>query len=233
MKILKQKIGLLAVTAVMSILVVGCSVPPEGENIYAEDMNVFPDRGFSDWITYADQISVVEVVSQRRMKPEKGFGLTSIGRVLALKVIENIWTKDGTAFETVDIVANGWIVKGGKLRPVVTVHGERMQVGQRYLMPLVNSSGEWGKLAATAVIPIQGNTVTYSNADRQEVGATRRYANMSVASIANAVSTTNPDPLSWQVDQALGPVQRAIAISDLRDHISGDAERAERDGENR
>ncbi len=195
------------------------------EPVFVEDAQIFPFNSLQDWVTYADQVSVVEIVAEERLEPEVGPESTHVGRLLTARVDRTLWSVDGEPAREVKFIANGWLIKDGKERPIVPRDGLRLVVGGTYVLPLFESSGEWGFLTTSSIIPIDGDRV---HAEFEPMNlAAAGLEGIEVSELQQRLADTVPDPLAARVDPDLTPIQRAVAISELRDGISSESDAEE------
>ncbi len=168
---------------------------------------IHPSSTLEDIATYADQLSVIRVASERFIErpastdDSDGFRTT---RVITISIEETLWNREGaprveTEFEAVAFkkpVGDRKYITGDTL----------LEVGVRYLAPLthfVNTnhdflSGEkgrrWGPLTSCVVLPLDGQViampefVTYS----QPVELAGRMVGMNVHDYAAILEGTSP-----------------------------------------
>lgn len=148
--------GLRAFVALCLLLGLGCSspngevgkgeAPPRAtgvDTVAAVADALIPSSSFQDWVTFADAVVVVDAFAEDEMEPAKEVeevGEGMIGRVVTVRLVEVLWTRSGAyrppeqfAFKTA-----GWAFNAEGRRPMSFDGGARIEVGQRYLMPLVD-----------------------------------------------------------------------------------------------
>ena len=207
------------------LLLTGCSRSADTEEasaqevVFVEEVGIFPFEGISDWVTYANQISVVEIINEKRLRPEVGPESDHIPRLVTARVERNLWSKDGYPAKEVQFIANGWIAKDGKELPIWPSEGLRLLVGGRYVLPLFESSGEWGVLTTSSIIPLKGELVHHDFEPASR--AAEALTGISMDALERDINVVLPDPLATQIEPGLTTIQRAVAISELRDGVDG------------
>jgi hypothetical protein len=109
-----------------------------------------PTETLSDWVSYADQVSVVTVAAEHPMAPhplqpgEPPRSRAWIGRTVDVRVDSTVWRRDGAepAPGSVTFVTDGWSVddNGQADRPTAFGEGPRLEVDRTYVMGLVKRS---------------------------------------------------------------------------------------------
>lgn len=193
------------VTAVLAWLTVACS---DGLQYACSDAAVdfrLPTDTLTHWVSYADQLSVVEVVAEeRRWPPPPTSGAPPdeyVGRRVDVRVGESPWRRPDApvAPDRLSFVTDGWSIRGG-FAPVTIGEGPRLEVGRLYLMGLVRyDEGDWGPFPrATLPLGPDGRLVKTCS---QGPTLTALFG-VTVAEAGRILSETAPDP-------------RAIAHADL------------------
>jgi hypothetical protein len=127
----------------------------------------FPAESLTSWVSYAEQVSEVSVLSETEIPPpeavlERREGY--IGRKINVRIVETLWTSPGATDATGDlqIVVAGWLLKGDKRIPFGMVKSPRLEVGGKYIMPLVRvpravepSERRTSRRNATPPVPVQ------------------------------------------------------------------------------
>lgn len=126
----------------------------------------FPGETMSDWVSFSDQIAIVEVVSEQQMatQPDTVSKSRSVGRWVTLRLIDSLWVRGGgrpsistgSEFQT---KVFGWVIFNGKLAKARMAHSARMEVGGQYLVPLVHLDGEWAPLNPSSVTPVERSAI--------------------------------------------------------------------------
>ena len=124
--------GGLAGALVAVSLVAGCGAASTRGASEAHTDSIIPSRSFSDWLGFARQVSVVSVLSDRKLPQtpaEKEEGFPARGRELTVDIEDTVW-----AHPAQEAVAGELALRG--------THGW-YEVGQRYLVALIHHDG-WG-----------------------------------------------------------------------------------------
>ena len=197
-----------------------------------------------DWVSYADQVSVVTVLSEAQVtdpyleESPEGAGL--LGRKLRVRVERTIWTAPGFGERTGELTISGgaWTVKQWKPRPVVTdVHATWPEVGATYLVALMRWSTPvsppegWQGLTyepetfdvvgGTAMVRVvEGRVVLHElpswRADRTRLPVHAQIEGRSVDAVAEMLGATEPDPLAVKY-RHLAPLERWLYVSSERE----------------
>ncbi|NEA34727.1 hypothetical protein G3I17_24160 [Streptomyces sp. SID13031] len=138
-----------------------------------------PSGTAADWVTYADHVVVVKVVSEKALQPtqtetERGEGL--IGRKVSLQVQKVLWSSKTAAQpapKSWEYNATGWAFTGGKLEdptPVALHERPRMETGHQYVIALAwdgprcspeetPEAGRWMGLGEGSELPFDGGVI--------------------------------------------------------------------------
>jgi hypothetical protein len=153
---------------------------------------------------------------------ERGEGY--IGREITLRVEKTIWTREAApeaAPESFTTFGQGWWMHGGKRFRFQFSDAPRMEVGQRFLVPLVKADeGAWTVLNYNAAHELDGEqTVPIPQGQRghNNLPASRAVEGKTILEIAQLLANTRVDPLAAKY-QHLGPDARLDAV--LRDQGS-------------
>lgn len=173
----------------------------------------FPAASFTDWVSYGDQVSVVTVVAEDEV------GAASDGylaRAVTLRVDETVWKRDGapSADGTVRVITYGWSIREGERRPVTAWGSARLEVGGRYLAPLVRAPREgveWTPLADEATLPLDGDVITTDGIVGGPSLHAKDLAGKSVDEVAAMLARTPPDPVAEKYAH-LDPDERLQAV---------------------
>lgn len=185
------------VTAALASLAVACS--DEDERAACSDAAILfslPTESFTDWVSYADQLSVVDVVADRKLwrSPDPGAPPDKyVGRSVEIRVTETAWRRPNAPvapdrFWTVTDF--GWLNDRG-IRPITFGEGPRLEVGQRYLMALVRYDDRgWGEYPRSTVPIEEDGTLADTCSERPTLEA---LAGLTVGDAARMVAGTPPD----------------------------------------
>jgi hypothetical protein len=186
-----------------------------------------PTWSFGDWVSYADQVSVVTVVAERQLPlgPEEiandeGY----VGRTVTLELERTIWRRPGApeARTRLTVLTWGWILNEGRMGAMVP-GGARLEVGHRYVLPLARFTAEgksrWSVFAdGDGNFPLDGAVIVDGQIGRESppgddsYPGTERLGGMTVDELAARLAAAKPDPLA--VEHAkLDPIARWEAVA--------------------
>jgi hypothetical protein len=180
----------------------------------------FPSESFKDWVSYADQVSVVSVVSEEALAEEViEPGDSYIPRAVTLSIEKTLWRREGapSARDHVRVITFGWAAKDGERRPVTAWDGPRLEVGSRYVMPLVRAprdGAEWTPLSLGATLPLNGNVISIAGIVGLPSTIAKQMEGKTPTELVEVLAQTRPDPIAAQ-NFDLPPDERWQAV--LRD----------------
>lgn len=125
---------------------------------------VLPHGQLSDWVSYSDQYSVFTIVAEQQLPETEAsikYGYGTIGRLVTVRIEYTPWTsQSGPTIEgEFDTLAMGWTIRDGELLPNYIPRVERLEVGRRYMAPVILFEGDaWGFNTPLA-LRIEGDTV--------------------------------------------------------------------------
>lgn len=176
----------------------------------------WPHETLQDWASYADQLSVISVTDEWELPPpEVGTTGGYVGRKVTIRVDETLWHRPGApeAARTFDMFAYGWLETDGARRPITMEGGKRLEVGERYLAPLLLSDdGEWSILGSEALVTVSGERMTSQVDVGQPSRALMAVRDHSIHTAATLLRTTPPDPAAKKYSE-LPPEARWNAAS--------------------
>lgn len=191
------------------------------EGASAEGSARWPSERVRDWTGYADQFSLVTVLEEKELPPQPGADPRVddgyVGRQVTLRVDRTFWRRaqapgyaeGGT---TVPVKALGWLrQEGGELVPFNVRGGPRIEVGQRYLIPLTRHDGGWSPVGHGAILTLQGGTVSSEVEGEPSAGA-RALKGKTIEEAGRIVAETPPDPAAAKYAER-GPDARYDAAS--------------------
>lgn len=176
----------------------------------------WPSDTLRDWVSYADQLSVVSVAGERAVPPPRGADPATdadyVAREVTLQVERTPWTRaqaPATTEEgTVSVVALGWVDQGdGERIPFRIRGGNRLEVGERYLLPLVKTADGWSLFSSRAVLDLDGDQATGKVDVGEPSAAVAQLAGASIDRAGEIVEATEPDPLAAKHAELL-PAER-------------------------
>lgn len=176
----------------------------------------FPTADLSDWVSYPAQLSVVTILEERELEPEADLAETGagyLGRSVRVEVERILWRNPDEAAlpATFDMRVFGWMVaEDGSRKPVKAANSPRIEVGERYAIPLTRFFEDIGPLSSHSLAQLDGsNRVLLAAGQRDPV--VERFAGRDVADVQAAVSTARPDPVAKKY-KTLPPYERVQAV---------------------
>jgi len=212
----RRTLVLLALPCAASVLALAGCVGQHTVNAGGSDR--FPSETLTDWVSYADQVSVITVTAEHVIPPpadveERGEGY--IGREVTARIETTIWRRPGAPEAPAEIryYAAGWVLKEGQRRLLATVGGSREAVNQRYLMPLVQvEAGEWGPLSGGSKLRFETDRVASSiMRTNDDTPAGESLAGKTTQEVARLLAETKPDPIAVKYAD-LPPDERFKAV---------------------
>jgi hypothetical protein len=196
--------------------------------VVGEGSGRFPDHTLSDWVSYADQLSVVLVTAQEALPADNGTlarGEGYIGRIVTLKINRTLWTRESTgpsAKGNIRIVTYGWVLQDGMRYQFAGLGGPRLEVGRRYVLPLVRAPRDgvaWTALSVASTIPLEGALMTTERIIGQPSRIASSLEGRAPAALARLLARTPPDPIAarfWRLspDARVHAVLRARPAAD-------------------
>ena len=171
---------------------------------------VIPNQSLTDWVSYANQVSVVTVLSEAEIEPpsevrsrKEGY----IGRTVMLRIDDTLWTAPGVSAVQgqISMTVIGWHLKGDRKIPF----GGRLEAGMTYVMPIASIKGQWADASVTAPVPVAGPVVAASVKDGNSW--TRELAGVSLSALSARLAATPPDPVAARFADLPGG-ERADAV---------------------
>jgi hypothetical protein len=124
-----------------------------------------------DWVSWADEIAVIEVVGEEQLPHEwdthvsrEGF----VGRRIQATVEEKVWTLSGAepAPESLTLkTTDGWHYDHGELIPLKDLGSHRVEVGDRLLVAMFHSK-EWGWTLMSGGVPVDATASLHADPDQ-------------------------------------------------------------------
>jgi hypothetical protein len=203
--------------------------PVRGEAVYA-----YPFDTLEDWVSYGDVVVIGKVTGEERIPPgpenadqvARGEGVT-IERRLSVEVQRVIWrhpsAQDPPA--VFDFGTSGWVLKDHREVPFTTEGQPRLEVGGRYLMPIV-FTGEAPYVVGRGAFPVDDTDHVSAGADDDFAAeladgsdgqewilelAEVQFAGLSADDVAAKLSATPPDPVA-EANRNLPARERSQAV---------------------
>ncbi|MFI6062255.1 hypothetical protein [Streptomyces sp. NPDC051286] len=133
--------------------------------IIAQGKDGLPNRSPIDWVSYGDQVAVVNVTSEAEIpaSPEEvAAGEGYISRRIALDIGEVVWSRPGapTPPGTLSMVVDGWSFKGDTRTPMALEQSSRLEPGHTYVLSLAQlADGTWSAIGSQAALPYDSGTI--------------------------------------------------------------------------
>jgi len=170
--------ALIAGTAVVAATVAGFALFYGGDDrprlMTSQAYYVWGDTS-RDWVSWADEIAVVEVVGEEQLPHEwdahvsrEGF----VGRRIQATIHKKIWTVPGAepAPESVTLkTTDGWFYDHGELIPLKDLGAHRVEVGDRLLVAMTYSE-TWGWTLMSGGVPVDATARVQADADQTDIG---------------------------------------------------------------
>jgi hypothetical protein len=196
----------------------GANASRTASAVVAEGSDVFPSDSLRDWRSYADHVVIYTVVSDNEipLRPEdEARGEGTLGREVALRVDKVIWSAPTAAplpDGLIKMRAAGWTVKDGVRHSVRIMGAPRLEVGERFLAPVVRVEDplvEWWPLTGSSQMPLDDHDrVTPGDSGSPVRGA---LAGKSIGQVQAEVEAATPDPLAERFAD-LRPLKRIKAV---------------------
>ena len=188
--------------------------PPEMVRVFG--LERFPSDDLSYWVTYPTQVSVVTVVSEAEIPPpdrviERGEGY--VGRSVGLRVDRTLWSAPKVEAQTgiIEFVAFGWLHKGDNQIPFGSADGPRLEVGGRYVIPLVPIEDGWGGLSSSAVLAVDDGHRIALDQGLIKNPASLAQRGATLEQFARTLNNATPDPAAAPFAH-LPPKERVEAV---------------------
>jgi hypothetical protein len=169
-----------------------------------EGADRFPDTGLRDWVSFADHVVLFTVASDREVMSATAEELAAaeyvIGREATLKIEQRLWSAPHAPElpSTITMDVKGWAVKDGRRIAMVADGEPRLEVGQRYVAPLLlmddRSPAEWWPLTVGSMLELEADTVGPALPHGQ--GSARQVAGRSIRDVADMVVRQPADPIA-------------------------------------
>lgn len=214
-----------AIAATVLLFGSACTADTSGPGVVtAEGAEALPSRTATDWVTYGDQLVVIDVKSEGRIeatKEEKERGEGFIGREVEVEVGDPLWTrpslKRGSELpEQLTVSNGGWVFHGKEEQRWEVENQVRLTPGSEYLamltygdVSIAGGDGSEGPSWFTLdVVPLTTDgTVADTGSDRESYPMRKEIVGLSGKEVAATLAGTEPDPAAQKyMDE--DPVQR-------------------------
>lgn len=201
----------------------GASTPDSPSTAAVQGASAFFHDTLQDWVSYATELVVVDVVSERAIASDTSVresGEGYVGRRVTLRVVDQLWrAADGRDLSgQLEVDALGWVLTEGKRRPMVARGGLRLAPDRRYLMPLTIRDGQPVPLSEETLwfVDEEGRLVAPPDADNDVRALHGRRA----SDVGELFRATPPDAAASR-HAHLPPYERVRAVLDERDAVVG------------
>lgn len=191
----------------------------DGDPIIAHTEYAFPDDKLEDWVSYADQVSEIEVVSESRGAltgeaevAREGY----VSRTIEVRIGETIWWNPEVREEPetgeLRLGAIGWHQRGNKLIRLRALEAPRLNVGGIYVVPLQWHGKSWSLLTNRCTFAANGDETAEADVAMTKHGeVAAKLSGMSYAAIHDLLTSTQPykaAAMHWD----LPPSERLAAV---------------------
>jgi hypothetical protein len=167
----------------------------------------------AEWVSYPHHVVVVDIVAERELEPEgetAQFGEGPIARVIEARVVDVLWSERAPARplpETLTWTAPGWALQDEGRTPLRFAGAPRVEVGQRFVVPLTTMRGDWSPLALESILEVDAQGKVVLQEDQNDPVA-MRLAGRTPAELSAELRRTRPDPYAER-RRDLEPYERA------------------------
>ena len=194
---------------------------PEGM-VVANGMPIFRDSGLVDWVSYADAVVATSIIAetQNEIPPDVAArGERYVARTISGRIDEILWQPEHSTAElfekgTIDMLVLDLALQEGRLTPVSNWNSPRLEVGGRYVMPLVKFDRSWAPMTAESPLPVEGSAVAAADAAAWDAmsPAADELAGKSFERMEATIEATEPDPVAARYFD-LPPEERVKAVA--------------------
>lgn len=168
-----------------------------GGDVTATVSERFPAETLADWVTFGDQLAVVTVMdeSERAHPSDPASNGDFTLRNVTLRVDRTLWQRPLTeaAPSTVPVRTWGWFEGGdGDRVRHLAPDAPRLEVGRRYLTPLVLTQDGWTPVADASILTLEGDRVTAEVDEGEPRVLARSLAGKSLDEVKASVESTTP-----------------------------------------
>ncbi|MET9959508.1 hypothetical protein ABZ128_10570 [Streptomyces sp. NPDC006326] len=207
--------------------------------IVAHAKEALPSTTARDWVSYADHVAVVRVVSEGEDAPsaeETAAGEGYISRTVKIDVAQKLWSRPGAPElpASVTSTVDGWSFKGSTRTPIARENASRLEPGHTYVIALARfGDGQWSRTGSGAALPydssvlgngeVMSKTVTIEKApspmppmvegpglDATEVAAVAK--GQAASALASMLAQATAEPAAVQ-NAGLDPVSRYAKVT--------------------
>lgn len=178
--------------------------------------NVFPADTLTDWVSFAEFVSAVHVLSETEEQDESNeeAGEGYVARLIELRIEATIWHRPGDVaqVDTLDLATLGWQTNGGKKRVIVVRDAPRLEVGGRYVIAISRLGTYWIPLTGGSVFAVAGDRVASADlASHGNSPLAKMLGALSNEEIRALLEATEPYPEA-AMDWSAPPLERLRAV---------------------
>lgn len=175
----------------------GGAPPAPPQYFMGHSADRWPSDTLRDWAGYADQVSAISVVAQRRIpSPDLVRDGGYENRMITVRVDETLWTRPGapTVEGSFEMLEWGFFTgEDGVRRRFIVENAVWPEVGKRYIAPLVRSDeGDWTFLSSAAIAKVNGDRADASVDVGTPTLALRAISGHSHAEVGAVMRATKP-----------------------------------------
>ena len=190
----RSRILVFVALAVMTAACHGSAAEPQTMPFSAS--MIIPNESLQDWVTYADQISVVTVLDEREVTPAPGVlerGEGYLGRRVTLRIDQTVWVAPGAQASQgeISMVTLGWALTEGRKIPFEGY----LKVGETYLLPTARIDGRVTDISSGSSFRVVDGRVDALKSGR---GWMQSKNGTSVVDVQVQLAATPPDPRAAQ-----------------------------------
>jgi hypothetical protein len=192
-----------ATVAVIAGGVAALALLPSGDGgRYASEPRVMTSQAFyvwgdtpRDWVSWADQIAVVDVLGEEQVPYEPGqFEGDSgwVARRIHARIAETIWIRPGSSAAPPSVklaTTDGWWYSEGELTPIKDLGAHRVEVGDRLLVAMMRSE-KWGWTLMSGGVPV--DAAVRLHADHDQTGIGKQLNGMALPQLRNTFRSARP-----------------------------------------
>lgn len=166
--------------------------------IHASDAQDFSFEGVDSWVSWADQVAVVTVTSERdgeSANPVERDDLESFEQLLTMRIDETLWSADErrTATGVIDVQGAGFVEIDGE-RYRVDNGGALLRPGGTYLVALIDAArtgDSWQLFSPDSNFAMEAGVVVESG---EAAAARSGLVGLSITEVASRVAAAEPLP---------------------------------------
>lgn len=216
-------VAALAGSASAALTTAGGSADASAKAIrHGSALNALPGETFEDWVTYADQVAVITVVSEQRMplgEWEMQHGEGIVGRLIIVRAQKTLWNRPSGRSAPQEFIMNapGWLLDENRLIDFALRGASRLEVGHTYISALADitygGEGGWQPIAPEAVLPYDEGQIGRGETRGGEIrtAVADSAAGKRDGYFATQLAQVKPDPAA-EAHSSKDPISRYRAV---------------------